>query len=132
MNRLNPLYILLSIIIINILTYAFLEDKKDIYFEKIDQSEKLELKIKEYTNVTNFYKNLNFINKTIDEILNSPTFRTEDIIKISTKETILIKFNSMSHDKLDNFINKILNKQLIIKKLELEQNSINLEVGLKW
>ncbi|MBP6712380.1 MAG: hypothetical protein KA157_00500 [Aliarcobacter sp.] len=131
MNRLNPLYILLSIIIINILTYAFLEDKKDIYFEKIDQSEKLELKIKEYTNVTNFYKNLNFINKTIDEILNSPTFRTEDIIKISTKETILIKFNSMSHDKLDNFINKILNKQLIIKKLELEQNSINLEVGLK-
>jgi hypothetical protein len=28
-------------------------------------------------------------------------------------------------------INKILNKQLIIKKLELEQNSINLEVGLK-
>ena len=131
MNRLNPLYILLSIIIINILTYAFLEDKKDIYFEKIDQSEKLELKIKEYTNVTNFYKNLNFINKTIDEILNSPTFKTEDIIKISTKETILIKFNSMSHDKLDNFINKILNKQLIIKKLELEQNSINLEVGLK-
>mgnify|MGYP005614347537 FL=1 len=131
MNRLNPLYILLSIIIINILTYAFLEDKKDIYFEKIDQSEKLELKIKEYTNVTNFYKNLNFINKTIDEILNSPTFRTEDIIKISTKETILIKFNSMSHDKLDNFINKILNKQLIIKKLELEQNSINLEVCLK-
>lgn len=131
MNRLNPLYILLSIIIINILTYAFLEDKKDIYFEKIDQSEKLELKIKEYTNVTNFYKNLNFINKTIDEILNSPTFRTEDIIKISTKETILIKFNSISHDKLDNFINKILNKQLIIKKLELEQNSINLEVGLK-
>ena len=63
--------------------------------------------------------------------MNSPTFRTEDIIKISTKETILIKFNSMSHDKLDNFINKILNKQLIIKKLELEQNSINLEVGLK-
>ena len=70
MNRLNPLYILLSIIIINILTYAFLEDKKDIYFEKIDQSEKLELKIKEYTNVTNFYKNLNFINKTIDEDVN--------------------------------------------------------------
>ena len=31
MNRLNPLYILLSIIIINILTYAFLEDKKDSF-----------------------------------------------------------------------------------------------------
>ncbi len=131
MNRLNPLYILLSFIIIIIITYIFLENKKSTYFEKIDESEKLELKIQEYSNVINFYKNLNFINRTIDEILNSTTFRTEDIVKISTKETILIKFNSMSQEKLDSFLNSILNKQLIIKKLELNTNSIDVEVGLK-
>ena len=38
---------------------------------------------------------------------------------------------SDSKNILNGFLNKILNKKLIIKKLELDKSYIDLEIGLK-
>ncbi|RBQ31947.1 hypothetical protein CRU92_04045 [Arcobacter sp. FW59] len=131
MNRLNPLYLIVLFFVIVLISFISLQNQKYKYFEKVYQANELEIRIKEYLNVSNFYKNEKYINRTIDEILNSATFRNDNVVKTSTKDIIYIKFDSLSEQNLDNFLNRVLNKQIIIKKLELRQNSISLEVGLR-
>jgi hypothetical protein len=58
-------------------------------------------------------------------------FKNEKITKTSTKESIKIKIESSNPQVLDNFLNRFLNKQLIMKKIEIDKNFINLEIGVK-
>ena len=55
----------------------------------------------------------------------------QQITKTATKESIKIKIQSLNPQVLDAFLNKTLNKQLIIKKIELDSNFIDLEIGIK-
>ncbi|WP_320652484.1 hypothetical protein [Arcobacter sp.] len=91
----------------------------------------LEIKAKEYKDLSNSWKNEKYINKTLDEILKNSIFKNEKIVKTATKESIKIKIETTDSRVLDNFLNRVLNKQLIIKKLELDKNFIILEVGTK-
>ena len=91
----------------------------------------LEIKFKEYYEVSTYWKNEKYVKETIDHILSSSSFSNENINKVVTKEHIKLKLESSSEQTLDTFLNMILNKQLIINKLELKRDSIYLEVGLK-
>ena len=85
----------------------------------------------EFTNLVNSWTNEKYINNTLDEILKSQIFANQQITRTATKESIKIKIQSTNPQVLDTFLNKILNKQLIIRKLELNTNFIDLEVGIK-
>lgn len=131
MNRLNPLYIVSLLFTIVFLSFYLLQNKKNDYLEKIQEISNLQIKAKEYKDLSESWKNESFINKTLDEILKSSSFKNENITKTATKESIKIKLESSNSTILDNFLNKILNKPLIIKKLELQKSSITLEIGIK-
>lgn len=66
-------------------------------------------------------KNEKYVKETIDHILSSSSFSNENINKVVTKEHIKLKLESSSEQTLDTFLNMILNKQLIINKLELKR-----------
>ncbi len=131
MKRLNPLYLLSLFFTIVFLSFYLLQNKKNDYLEKIQEISNLQIKAKEYKDLSESWKNESFINKTLDEILKSSSFKNENITKTATKESIKIKLESSNSTILDNFLNKILNKPLIIKKLELQKSSITLEIGIK-
>ena len=131
MNRLNPLYILGLFLTIVFISFFSLSNEKNLYKEKVEESTQLEQKSKEYKSLTNVWKNEEYVNKTVDEILKNSTFKNENIVKTATKENIKIRIESSNPQVLDSLLNKVLNKQLIIKKLELDKNFINLEIGLK-
>jgi len=131
MKRLNPLYIVLLFLTLVIVSFILVIKEKDIYMQKIKDINALEVKAKEYKNLSQFWKNQKFIEKTIDEILKNSMFKNEKITKTSTKESIKIKIESSNPQVLDNFLNRFLNKQLIIKKIEIDKNFINLEIGVK-
>ena len=131
MKRLNPLYLLSLFFNIVFLSFYLLKNKKNDYLEKIQEISNLQIKAKEYKDLSESWKNESFINKTLDEILKSSSFKNENITKTATKESIKIKLESSNSTILDNFLNKILNKPLIIKKLELQKSSITLEIGIK-
>ncbi len=131
MNRLNPLYLILLFITIVFLSFYSTSNKKELYFEKVLEVKNLQQKALEFKTLTNTWINEKFVNNTIDEILKSSMFKNEQIIKTTTKESVKIKIESSNPQILDTFINKILNKELVIKKLELTTNSIDLEIGIK-
>lgn len=131
MKRLNPLYIVLLFLTLVIVSFILVIKEKDIYMQKIKDINALEVKAKEYKNLSQFWKNQKFIEKTIDEILKNSMFKNEKITKTSTKESIKIKIESSNPQVLDNFLNRFLNKQLIMKKIEIDKNFINLEIGVK-
>lgn len=131
MNRLNPLYVILLFITITFISFYSNSNAKNLYLEKIDEAKNLQIKALEFTNLVNSWTNEKYINSTLNEILKSQVFENQQIIKIATKENIKIKIESANQQVLDVLLNKILNKQLIIKKLEMNSNSIDLEIGIK-
>ncbi len=131
MNRLNPSYIILLFATILFLSFYTTSNEKNLYIEKVNEVKNLQTKALEYKNLVNSWTNEKYINSTLDEILKSQIFVNQQITKIATKESIKIKIESSNSQVLDTFLNKILNKQLIIKKLELNQNFIDLEIGIK-
>ena len=131
MNRINPLYVVVLSIVLVIISFIYLSNEKVFYNTKVEQLNELEIKFKEYYEVSTYWKNEKYVKETIDHILSSSSFSNENINKVETKEHIKLKLESSSEQTLDTFLNMILNKQLIINKLELKRDSIYLEVGLK-
>ena len=131
MNRLNPLYIILLFVTFTFLSFYISSNQKESYLEKLNEVKTLQAKALEFKSLVNTWTNEKYINNTLDEILKSQIFANQQITKTATKESIKIKIQSANPQVLDTFLNKILNKQLIIKKLELNVNFIDLEVGIK-
>lgn len=131
MNRLNPLYIILLFVTIAFLSFYSISNEKKLYSEKVDEVKTLQTKALEFKSLVNTWTNEKYINNTLDEIFKLPIFANQQVTKIVTKEAIKIKIESTNPQVLDLFLNKILNKQLIIKKLELDANFIDLEIGVK-
>ncbi|MDN5096524.1 hypothetical protein [Aliarcobacter butzleri] len=131
MNRINPLYIIGLFLVLVLISFISLSNQKNLFYNKKNQLSDLEIRFKEYYDISNFWKNEKYINETIDEILNSSLLKNEDIVKIVTKDNIKLKLETASEQNLDSFLNMILNKQLIIKKLEIKRTMVNVEIGLR-
>jgi|GEM_PF-1753958 len=131
MNRLNPLYIILLFITIVFLSFYSISNGRNDYYKKVEETKKLEIKALEFKNSVNTWTSEKYVNNILDEILKSQIFAKEQILRSSTKELIKIKIDSVNPEILDIFLNKVLNKQLIIKKMQVDKNSINLEIGIK-
>ena len=131
MNRLNPLYIILLFTTILFLSFYTTSNEKKLYLEKINEVKNLQTKALEFKSLVNSWTNEKYINSTLDEILKAQIFVNQQITKTATKEAIKIKIESANPQVLDTFLNRVLNKQLIIKKLEINSNFIDLEVGTK-
>lgn len=131
MKRLNPLYIILLFVTFAFLSFYISSNQKEAYIEKLNEVKILQIKALEFRNLVNTWRNEKYINSALDEILRSQIFANQQITRTSTKEAIKIRIHSVNPQVLDTFLNKILNKQLIIKKLELNTNFIDLEVGSK-
>ena len=131
MKRLNPLYIISLFITILVISIFLLSKEKNILKEKTEELNAIQLKTKEYTSLKNSWNNEKYANDTLDLILKNKIFSNQKILKASTNELIKLKIESDDPKILDNFLNKILNKELAIKKLEIEKRYINLEIGIK-
>ncbi len=131
MNRLNPLYIILLFVTIVFLSFYTSNNEKKSYIEKLDEIKILQTKAFEFKSLASTWTNEKYINNTLDEILKSQIFVNQQITRTATKEAIKIKIQSVNPQVLDAFLNKTLNKQLIIKKIELDSNFIDLEIGIK-
>ena len=122
-----------NFIVCNLCFFIFLykfKSKRSLYW-KAKWSKKFTNKSFGIQKFSKYLEKWKYINSTLDEILRSQIFANQQITRTSTKEAIKIRIHSVNPQVLDTFLNKILNKQLIIKKLELNTNFIDLEVGSK-
>jgi hypothetical protein len=131
MKRLNPLYIISLFITIFFISVFLLQQEKDNFKQKSYELIDYKIKSKEYKNLKDNWTNEKFVNDSLDQILKNKIFLNQKISRISTNELVKLKIESDDYKVLDYFLNKILNKQFVIKRIEIEKKSINLEIGIK-
>lgn len=131
MKRLNPLYLIALFFTITFISFFLLNSKKEEYKASYLEYENLQTIAKEYSGLTQQYRNEKYVNETLDSILKNRIFSNQKILRTKTNNVIKLKIESNDGNILDSFLNKVLNKPLIINKLQLEKNYINLEIGVK-
>lgn len=131
MKRLNPLYVILLFLTILIISIFSLNKEKNNFKEKSQEYSTFKIKAKEYKNLKEQWLNEKFVNETLDQILKNKMFSNQKILRATTKDLVKVRMESDDPKILDSFLNKILNKQLELKKLEIEKRFINLEIGIK-
>lgn len=130
MNRLNPLYLIALCFSILLVSFFSLSSQKENYSDKLAQIADFEVKASKYKEYKSNWNNKQFVNKTLDLILRNKSFSNQKVLRVESKDKIKLKLISSDPKILNSFLNRILNKKLIIKKLELEKTYIALEIGL--
>lgn len=131
MNRLNPLYVIALAITVMFVSFFLLNEETKTYETKTSEFNTISLKTKEFKQYKSSWNNKAFVNKTLNQILRSSTFRNQKVLRVDGNNSIKLKLISENPKILNSFLNKLLNKKLIIKKLELDKSYIDLEIGLK-
>lgn len=131
MNKINPLYLILLMFTFVYISFEILSQTKENFIEKSKEYNSVKQKAKEFKELNNSWANKNRTIRTINQITNSPKFRKHKILKVETQKNIKLKIESMDSKVLNDFLNRVLNKQLIIDKLELQKTYIALEIGYK-
>ncbi|MFK2824057.1 hypothetical protein [Arcobacter sp. YIC-80] len=131
MNKINPLYLILLMFTFVYISFEILSQTKENFIEKSNEYNSVKQKAKEFKELNNSWANKNRTIRTINQITNSPKFRKHKILKVETQKNIKLKIESMDSKVLNDFLNRVLNKQLIIDKLELQKTYIALEIGYK-
>jgi len=126
-NKINPLTLLLVSIIIFLTSLIFLK-QSNIDIKQLNHE------LVEFESLSSQYhalnSNWNIKKKKITELNNIlSSSGIKNIVKEIKKKKVIIKFNENSINKIDKFINKILNGNFNILKLNVTKNSVNLEIG---
>lgn len=130
MNRINPLYLIALTLTVLLISLYSLNNEKRSFIQKKDELILVKQKSKDYKSYKESWNNESFVNKTLDDILKSRQFSNQKVLRAKTKNSIKVKIQSTDQNILNTFLNKILNKKLIIRKLELEKSFVNVEIGI--
>lgn len=131
MRRLNPLYLIVLCLTITFISFYVLNNKKVELEDKKSEYLSFSQKSQDYKTLKSQWSNKNFANETIDRIVKNRAFANEKILVANTGKVIKVRIESKNTKLLDNFLNKILNKPLVIKKLDIKNESITFEIGVK-
>ena len=130
MNRINPLYLIALTLTILFLSLYLLNNEKVSFEEKKVELNLIKQKSKDYKSYKESWTNEAFVSKTLDNILKNRQFSNQKVLRAKTKNTVKVKIQSSDQNILNAFLNRILNKKLIIRKLEIEKSFINVEIGI--
>lgn len=131
MKRINPLYLIALVITLLFISIYSLNNKKENYSLKKNELNLIKQKAKDFQSYKNTWKNQVFVNETLNTILKNRQFTNQKVLRVETKNSVKVKIQSNDQNILNAFLNKILNKKLIIRKLEIEKSFINVEIGIK-
>jgi len=135
MNRINPLYIGVTLIVlISFISYK-LNVVTDEYNEaKIEYKKTLAL-ANELKSLENVYGDKKRIKKSLEKILNHSSLRGSEINKDFTKSTLKIDSKSINIKALNFLMGKLLNGTYQIRSMKIKKLSdlrVSLELEIKW
>ena len=128
MKSINPIFFLLSsIVILFIALFSFDKAKSNLKIEVLEYQEFKELALV-YNNKRIFFSDKKSITKRVQQILSSSNIKNASILQKDKK--IILRITSINTTMVQKFINKILNEQFNIIKLEILKNKLTLEIGV--
>ncbi len=131
MNKLNPMYILVFIITLFIVSTSMLSTQKKEYVELSKDFINISIKSKNYKEYKDTWFNTKRVLKSLDAILRTSNFKKEKILKVQNSNIIKVKIESSNPRTLDKFLKRVLNEKFRIRTLSIKKQSISIEIGLK-
>ncbi len=129
MKRINPLYLILLFLTLVFISFYVLQDKHKQLNTTFKEYQNIQQKAQTYKSLKSKWTNKNFVNKEIQKISKNSMFKNISIN--NGKNKIELSLQSDNPKTLEAFINKILNKPFIIKKMNIQQKNISLQLGVK-
>jgi uncharacterized protein involved in exopolysaccharide biosynthesis len=125
MKNINPLYIIGLVFVIVVISFIQKEKK----YEKFLNSYQT---LKQYNSIANQYANIRlwYDKNTILE-LTKKLEKNNPALKIKTKiknQYLVIQIDSTDTQKLENALNKLLNKAILISKMTISKNRVLISV----
>jgi len=125
MKNINPLYIIGLVFVIVVISFIQKEKK----YEKFLNSYQT---LKQYNSIANQYANIRlwYDKNTILE-LTKKLEKNNPALKIKTKiknQYLVIQIDSTDTQKLENALNKLLNKAILISKMTISKNRVVVSV----
>lgn len=130
MKKLNPLYFVFLFFIIMISSVFTVNMKKNSLNEKKTDYKEIQEKAIFFNDLNTKWENVIFVNKKIDTIINSDLYKNEKISKILSQNLLKLTIESKNQEKLNKFLNEILNSELIIKEVTLGNTLVIFEIGV--
>ena len=130
MRKVNPLYFVLTCFVLMLTSIFFMNYKKNHLDEQIVYLKNIQKNADIFNELNTKWGNSFFVNKKINEIVKSGIYKNEKILKISSKDSIKISLESKNQEKLNKFLNEILNNQFIVKELKVEDRFVEFQIGV--
>jgi len=135
MNRINPLYLGLSLIVlITFISYRLNSLSNEYILAKNEYKERLAL-ANELSSLKNVYADKKMVRKSLEKILNNSTLKKYKFNKTFTKSSLKIEAKSLDIKGLNFLMGKLLNGTYQIKALKIKKLSdlrVSLELEIKW
>ena len=85
----------------------------------------------EFSTLKKGWFNKNETKKQIHYLVKDRKFKNAEVIKTDEKTKTIIQLKSKDKNVVNQFVNKLLNKKLLINKLDITKSSVNVEVSVK-
>jgi len=135
MNRINPLYIGLSLVVLlSFISYKLNMVTNEYDVAKSEYKETLAL-ANELKSLKNVYGDKKRVKKSLQKILNHSSLRVSEINKSFTKSTLKIDAKTIDVKALNFLMGKLLNGTYQITNIKIKKLSdlrVSLELEIKW
>ena len=128
-NRLNPLYLLISVLFLSILSIYFKTASTALLQEEAKSLEALKTKIETVLLLEKKYK---FDNKRVSKIVNNSRLNKDNLKISQTKKRYKIEYSTDNYQDINFITNKILNSTVAIDKLSIAttENIVKLQIEI--
>jgi hypothetical protein len=126
MNKINSINILISTSILALVSLFVLNYSNDSLNQSIKNKIVIEQTADEFISLQNSWKHKD-MKRQIQKIAKSTNIKNINIS--DNRNAINIKINNEKITNIDKFLNKTLNKNFVIHRLLITENSVELEIG---
>ena len=132
MNRINPLYILILLVMLLVFFSIKLMHAKDELSSAQKNYEKTLALVSELTSLKNIYENKKANKASLERILLGTSADLDEQIK---KKSILLQAQAIDYTNINRLVSKLLNSSFEIKTMEIKKQSdekAKLAMEIKW
>ncbi len=133
MNRINPLYLALLLVVVLLMLVFKVSNAKDELLEVKREYKSTLALVDELTALKKVYTDKNKVQKELKRVLNNSMMKNAQVQQHTTKRAMSLSSKSMDIKALNYLMGKILNSSynitsLTIKKLSDEKVSLQMEI----
>lgn len=125
-KRVNPLVVLFVIFVLMLISFIFLKKSKIELNNSAYNYTQFQEVSKNYSVLKKNWGDSKTAEKKLDKLIKSSGIKNIDVTKKNKSQ--VIKFEYKQLNLVDQFINKVLNENLQIKKLLIDEKKVELEI----